>query len=243
MKSIIKATLLSGFTVPLWAAAFVAVILLFNWNALELLLMPFYYFFQYFLDYFIDYSGMSAETKMFLTFHIVFVYSYVPFLVFGMLGGFLFSLYWKCIPEHRRKDDKIISSLKHRTQSLGDYSLFIGESFLGIVALLSLPLCILSLIFPPEVEWIPGSPIQVTLIKLALAVLVTALCARLVWRCEVHIAEERQSAAQSLPAEKQRRPIAVKLTVAFGNLLVIVLTFQIIVSFFEFFIFYYLAAS
>jgi hypothetical protein len=239
MKPIIKATLLSGFTAPLWAGAILVVILLFNWDILRL---PIENFFEYYVD-FGDAEGPSAFVAMVLIFDVFLLFSYVPFLVFGMFIGFILSIYFKFIPEHRRKDYKIISSLKYRARSFRDYCLFIGESFLGIVALLSLPLCILSLIIPPEVEWIPGPPIQVTLIKLALAVLVTALSARIIWRCEVHITEEIQSAAQSLPAEKQRHPIAVKLTVAFGNLLVSVLTIQIIVSFFAFFIIYYLAAS
>lgn len=242
MKPIIKAPLLSGCTAPLWAGAFVTVILLFNWDILRLPIVCFFEYFLYFVDTG-DAEGPKVFAAMIFIFLFLLLFSYLPFFVFGMFVGFILSIYFKFIPEHRRKDYKIISSLKYRTRSFRDYCLFIGESFLGIVALLSLPLCILSLIFQPEAEWIPGSPIQVSLIKLALAVLVTALSARLVWRCEVHIAGERQSAAQSLPAEKQRHPIAVKLTVAFGNLLLSVLTFQIIVSFFEFFIFYYLAAS
>ncbi len=239
MKPVIKTTLLSGFTAPLWVGPFLAVSMLLNQDILRL---PIEYFFDYFID-FGDNPGKIAFVEMVFIFYLLLLFLYVPFLVFGMLGGFLFSLYWKFIPEHRRKDYKIISSLKYRARSFRDYCLFIGESFLGIVALLSLPLCILSLIFPPEAEWIPGSPIQVTLIKLVLAVLLTALSARLVWRCEVHIAEERRSAAQAPTTEKQQHPIAVRLTTAFGNLLVFVLTLQIIVSFFTFFIFYCLAAS
>lgn len=223
MKPIIKATLLSGFTAPLWAAAILVVSLLFNWNALVLIKPVVFY---YILSAYIDLNNMDPEAKMLLEAF----FSYLPFLVFGMLGGFLISLFWNCVPKYITKDNIIISSLKHRTRSFGAYCLFIGESIFGIVALLSLPLYILSFIFPREELWTQGPPIQETVIKLALLVLVTTLSARFVWRCEVYIAKERQSAAQILPVEQQQHPLAVRVTAVFGISLVSALAIYMLVS-------------
>lgn len=163
------------------------------------------------------------------------LFPYVPGLVFGMLAGFFYSLFWSFVPEHKRKESVLLSSLKHRTCSFLSYCLFLGESTLCVVALGSL--FTTGVIFSPEksVEILNaiGYPehfserILETLvsnnsddfIKLIAAVFLAIASVLIIWKCEAYIAKEKQSAAQALPAEQQQMPTTVVLVMPFGILL------------------------
>ena len=213
MKHIIKATLLSGLTTVLWFYVFLVVGTFLIPQILGLL--------SYSIEYIIP-IGLSAEGKMFFVIA-VFVLGFIPIFIFGMLFGFIVSLFYYLNPKKITRDNNLISSLKHRTRSFGAYCLFIGEGLFGIVALLGLSHCILTFIFPPEVKW------MCTPLMLAWAVLVTALSVWIIWRCEVYIAEERQSAAQTLHSKHKWYQ---RVVTAFGVLPMLPLAINIYVALF-----------
>ena len=221
MKDIFKTIGISGFTGTVWFGVFVLVSLVFSRYALAPVLFPI----GRILDVFIDIYNLDFGIVCLL----MLFYPYVPGLFLGLMAGILFFIFWSYVPEHKRKECKWASSLKYRTRSFLSYCLFLGESVFGIVALLSLPFYILNLIFPRE-EWMSGTPIQVALIKLVVAIGVTVLSALIVWKCEVYIAKEKQSAAPSLPAAQQQYPPSVLFAMLLGGILVTVLGIYMIVG-------------
>lgn len=221
MKSILKIVAVSGFTGTVWFGVFVLVSLVFSRYVLALVLFPI----GRVLDVFIDIYNLDFGTVSFL----MMFYPYVPGLLLGLMVGTLFSIFWSHVPEHERKGFIRVSSLKYRTRSFSSYCLFLGESVFGIVALLSLPFYILNLIFSLE-EWMSGTPIQVALIKLVVAIGVTVFSALIVLRCESFIAKEKQSAAPSLPAVQQQYPLSVQVAMLLGGILVAVLGIYMIVG-------------
>jgi hypothetical protein len=165
------------------------------------------------------------------------LFPYVPGLVFGMLAGFFYSLFWSFVPEHKRKESVLFSSLKHRTRSFLSYCLFLGESTLCVVALESLFLCAMCIVFSPEKsvkilnaigypEYFSENILKTLVsnnsddfIKLIAAVFLAIASVLIIWKCEAYIAKEKQSAAQALPAEQQQMPTTVVLVMPIGILL------------------------
>ena len=134
MKFIIKTTLLGGFTGAIWFRILSLISLLFNEKAYWISISPI----RLLTDFIPPDAGMV----------ILLLHRYGPGLFFGLIGGFLYSLFWNSVPEHKRKENKMLSSLKYRTRSFFQYCLLLGESTLGVIALFTPLLCILNLFLP-----------------------------------------------------------------------------------------------
>lgn len=211
MKFIIKTTLLGGFTGAVWYGVFVLIALLFSEIAFEmsmsLTLSPIIFIVESYRLNSDDALGMNI------------LFQYVPGLVFGMAAGFVISLYWSSVPEHKRKENKMLSFLKYRNRSFLYYCIFLGESTLFLVALLTPLLCILDFVF--HLESPNGKDILIPDQSTALLVgfFMTIFSVLIIWGCENHIAKEKQSAAQVLPAGQQEEPALVVPVMLVGILL------------------------
>ena len=225
MKFIIKTTLLGGFTGAVWFMVFAFVVLAFNVYALIPVAGPFYWILTVFIDaFYLDYDTITFMTIVFLP--------YFPGLIYGLIAGFLFSLFWSRTPEHKRKEYKFLSSLKYRTRPFLSYFLFLGEGSLCIVAL-SLPLFILHLIIYLiftlvfHIELFFSFTIITSLMMLLASALLTAPAAPLIRKCEAYAAVERkklllaeadESLDISISEEEQQIPPSVGLTMFLGGL-------------------------
>ena len=221
MKFIIKTTLLGGFTGAVWFMVFAFVCFIFNVYALFPVAGPFYWILTLLINiFYLDYDT-TPMIALFLPFF--------PGLIYGLIAGFLFSLFWNRVPEHKRKEYKFLSSLKYRTHSFLSYFLFLGEGSLCIVTL-SLPLFILHLIiylilthiFHTEL-WMHLT-IEISLIMLIMSALLTALTAPLVRKCEAYNRKLFPSEADeplypSILEEEQQIPLSVGVTMFLGGIL------------------------
>jgi hypothetical protein len=215
--------------------AFVGII--FNAYVFFAVFFPFYWTLNFFVDaYYLDF-----DTIHFLI--MVFIPCY-PGLIYGLIAGFLFSLFWSRTPEHKRKEYKFLSSLKYRTHSFLSYFLFLGEGSLFIVAL-SLPLFILHLIiylilthiFHKELFF--SFTVITSLMMLLASALLSAVSAWLVRKCEVYnavehkrlsLSEGKEPENSSLLEEEQQIPPSVGLTMFLGGMEAIPLAFHMLVA-------------
>jgi len=229
MKFIIKTTLLGGFTGAVLHGVFILIALLFHEIAFWVSIFPMY---PLSISIYESYNLRPDGALLMLI-----LFPYVPGLVFGMLAGFFYSLFWSFVPEHKRKESVLFSSLKHRTRSFLSYCLFLGESTLCVVALESLFLCAMCIVFSPEKsvkilnaigypEYFTENILKTLVsnnsddfIKLIAAVFLAIASVLIIWKCEAYIAKEKQSAAQALPAEQQQMPTTVVLVMPIGILL------------------------
>jgi len=229
MKFIIKTTLLGGFTGAVLHGVFILIALLFHEIAFWVSIFPMY---PLSISIYESYNLRPDGALLMLI-----LFPYVPGLVFGMLAGFFYSLFWSFVPEHKRKESVLFSSLKHRTRSFLSYCLFLGESTLCVVALESLFLCAMCIVFSPEKsvkilnaigypEYFSENILKTLVsnnsddfIKLIAAVFLAIASVLIIWKCEAYIAKEKQSAAQALPAEQQQMPTTVVLVMPIGILL------------------------
>lgn len=229
MKFIIKTTLLGGFTGAVLHGVFILIALLFHEIAFWVSIFPMY---PLSISIYESYNLRPDGALLMLI-----LFPYVPGLVFGMLTGFFYSLFWSFVPEHKRKESVLFSSLKHRTRSFLSYCLFLGESTLCVVALESLFLCAMCIVFSPEKsvkilnaigypEYFSENILKTLVsnnsddfIKLIAAVFLAIASVLIIWKCEAYIAKEKQSAAQALPAEQQQMPTTVVLVMPIGILL------------------------
>ena len=237
MKFIIKTTLLGGFTGAVLHGVFILIALLFHEIAFWVSIFPMY-------SLVCESYNSGQEGAMFVLVWI----PYVPGLVFGMLTGFFYSLFWSFVPEHKRKESVLFSSLKHRTRSFLSYCLFLGESTLCVVALESLFLCAMCIVFSPEKsvkilnaigypEYFSENILKTLVsnnsddfIKLIAAVFLAIASVLIIWKCEAYIAKEKQSATPSLPAAQQQYPPSVQFAMLLGGILVTVLGVYMIVG-------------
>ncbi len=236
MKFIIKTTLLGGFTGAVWFLVFAFVCFVFNVYALFPVAIPFCWILMVFIDtFYLDYDTITFMTIVFLP--------YFPGLFFGSIAGFLFSLFWSRTPEHKRKEYKFLSSLKHRIHSFLSYCLFLGEGSLCIVAL-SLPLFILHLILYLilthifHIELFFSFTVITSLIMLIMSALLSAVSAWLGRKCEVYSAVEHKRLSLSegkepenspLLEEEQQIPPSVGLTMFLGGLEAVALALYMLV--------------
>lgn len=236
MKFIIKTTLLGGFTGAVWFLVFAFVCFVFNVYALFPVAIPFCWILMVFIDtFYLDYDTITFMTIVFLP--------YFPGLFFGSIAGFLFSLFWSRTPEHKRKEYKFLSSLKHRIHSFLSYCLFLGEGSLCIVAL-SLPLFILHLILYLilthifHIELFFSFTVITSLIMLIMSALLSAVSAWLGRKCEVYSAVEHKRLSLSegkepenspLLEEEQQIPSSVGLTMFLGGLEAVALALYMLV--------------
>jgi hypothetical protein len=222
----VKTMLLGGFTGAVLYGVFILIALLFHEIAFWVSVFPMY-------SLVCESYNSGRDVAMFVLVWI----PYVPGLVFGMLAGFFYSLFWDFVPEHKRKESVLFSSLKHRTRSFLSYCLFLGESTLCVVALESLFLCAMGIVFSPEKsvkilnaigypEYFSENILKTLVsnnsddfIKLIAAVFLAIASVLIIWKCEAYIAKEKQSAAQALPAEQQQKSTIVVLVMSFGILL------------------------
>ncbi len=233
MKFIIKTTLLGGFTGAVWFMVFAFVGIIFNGYVLFAVFFPFYWILNFFVDtYYLDF-----DTIHFLI--MVFIPCY-PGLIYGLIAGFLFSLFWSRTPEHKRKEYKFLSSLKYRTHPFLSYFLFLGEGSLGIVAL-SLPLFILHLIIYYVFHVEPLFPLTfvTSLIILVTGILLSAVSAKLVRKCEVYNAIEHKRLSlnegkkpenSSLLEKIQRITPSIGFTMFLGGMEAVPLAFHMLVA-------------
>ncbi|MCK9315804.1 MAG: hypothetical protein M0Q48_06640 [Verrucomicrobia bacterium] len=231
MKFIIKTTLLSGFTGAVWFMVFAFVGLAFNVYAPSLVAFPFYWILTVFIDtFYLDYDTITAMAIVSLP--------YFPGLIYGLIAGFLFSLFWSRTPEHKRKEYKFLSSLKHRIHPFLSYCLFLGEGSLCIVTL-SLPLFILHLILTHIFHiGLFFFTVITSLIMLIMSALLSAVSAWLVRKCEVYSAVEHKRLSLSegkepenspLLEEEQQIPLSVGVTMFLGGLEAVALALYMLV--------------
>lgn len=236
MKFIIKTTLLGGFTGAVWFLVFAFVCFVFNVYALFPVAIPFCWILMVFIDtFYLDYDTITAMAIVSLP--------YFPGLIYGLIAGFLFSLFWSRTPEHKRKEYKFLSSLKHRIHSFLSYCLFLGEGSLCIVAL-SLPLFILHLILYLilthifHIELFFSFTVITSLIMLIMSALLSAVSAWLGRKCEVYSAVEHKRLSLSegkepenspLLEEEQQIPPSVGLTMFLGGLEAVALALYMLV--------------
>lgn len=231
MKFIIKTTLLSGFTGAVWFMVFAFVGFVFNLYALGLVAFPFFWILTVFIDtFYLDYDTITFMTYMF--------FPYFPGLIYGLIAGFFFSLFWSRTPEHKRKEYKFLSSLKHRIHPFLSYCLFLGEGSLVILAL-SLPLFILHLILTHIFHiGLFFFTVITSLIMLIMSALLSAVSAWLVRKCEVYnavehkrlsLSEGKEPENSSISEEKQRIPLSVGFTMFLGGLEAVALALYMLV--------------
>lgn len=223
----VKTMIVGGFTGAVLHGVFILIALLFHQIAFWVSVFPMY-----------SLVCESYNSGQYDALFVLVWIPYVPGLVFGMLAGFFYSLFWSFVPEHKRKESVLFSSLKHRTRSFLSYCLFLGESTLCVVALESLFLCTMGVIFSPEKsvkilsaigypEYFPENILKTLVsnnsydfIKLIAAVFLAIASVLIIWKCEAHIVKEKQSAAPSLPAAQQQYPLSVQVAMLLGGILV-----------------------
>jgi hypothetical protein len=149
-----------------------------------------------------------------------------PGLIWGMIGGVFFVFFLNYVLKSGKKEHPLISSLKYRTRSFLSYCIFLGESSLAVFTIGGVFLPIISLVFSSEKVMAGNTELTVLdyLIRFAIVILVTILSVLIIWKCEVYIAKDKQSAAPSGPAGQQQYPASVLLAMLLGGILLTVLT-------------------
>lgn len=223
IKFIIKTTLLGGITGAILFRTLILIGLLLSEKAFLILTTPIWLL----IDFMVERQLLNPDAGMI----IFLLYRHGPGLIFGLIGGFLLSLFWNRV-EHKRKENKMLSSLKYRTSSFFQYCLLLGESTLCVVVLFTPLLCILNLFFPLEAPLEAPYKAHVLITNKSTTLLVgffmTIFSALIIWRCEVYIAEEKKFVASALLPEQEpnliRGPFCAEITRLLGGILFIVLT-------------------